>query len=136
MYERLSKDGDEIISVHISFKFNGPYNSAFQAKEEYSGNGKVEVIDSKMASMGMGIAVLAAARAIEKGADMNIVLQEIEKATAELRIFSMVDTLEYLKKGWAYRQSWSILGFTPKYQAHTFPTGRGNTSTWASVYQA
>ena len=110
VYKRLTEDGDEIVSVHISSKLSGTYNSAIQAKEGLNGDARVEVVDSELASMGAGMAVLAGARAAEKGADIDTVLQEVGKAASELRIYFMVDTLEYLQKGGRIGKAQAFLG--------------------------
>ena len=110
VYQELTKDGDEVISVHISSKLSGTSNSAVQAKERLGGDARVEVVDSGLASMGVGMTVLAGARAVESGADFDTALQEVRKASSELRIFFMVDTLVYLQKGGRLGKAQALLG--------------------------
>jgi len=38
-YERITKDGDELVVITISSKLSGTYNSAIQAAKNYEGKG-------------------------------------------------------------------------------------------------
>ncbi len=99
VYRQLLEEGHEIVSVHVSQKLSGTYNSAIQAKAALGGSAPIEVIDSQMASIGLG---LLAARA----AELAPVCVSAQEASEQLRsglplthcVFAL-DTLEYLQKG-------------------------------------
>ncbi|HEY1236719.1 MAG TPA: DegV family protein, partial [Solirubrobacterales bacterium] len=72
VYEPLLADGKEIISIHIASGISGTYESAMQARERLTAEGKggerIVVCDSRTGAGGMGLMVLGAANAAEKGA--------------------------------------------------------------------
>jgi DegV family protein with EDD domain len=57
------------------------------------------VIDSQSAAGGLGIVVLAAARAARAGAGAEDVVERERAARADLKMWFAVDTLEYLRRG-------------------------------------
>ena len=66
LYSHLGTHYESIIAVHISAALSGTYqNSLNEAKQL---NRKISVIDSKTASAPLGLIVLEAARAVERGA--------------------------------------------------------------------
>ena len=97
VYERLHGEGHEIVSLHVSAKLSGTFNSALQGKEMAGVD--VEVIDSGGASLWTGLAALAAARKAAEGASQAEVAQTVREVSARLGAFFFVDTLEYLVKG-------------------------------------
>jgi DegV family protein with EDD domain len=103
VYEPLLADGREVVSIHISGGLSGTPESARQAKEalERDGRGgeRVRVIDSTTAAGGLGMMVLAAALAAEAGAGAEQIVQRVNEARGELKIWFSIDTLEFLKRG-------------------------------------
>ena len=111
VYEKLSSlSGDTVISIHLSSKLSGTCNSAFQAKEHILNPDRVEIIDSGSVSMGLGMAVLAGARAIEADATVQLVIKTIEKTLSQLQIYFVLDTLEYLQKGGRIGKAQAFMG--------------------------
>ena len=105
-YEHLTAQGDDVISIHISEKLSGTLNSAWQARnswEEASGSrqgqGRVEIVDSGLASMGLGLVVLEVARLVNDGASMEDLGRALETIIAKTKCYVLLDTLEYLAKG-------------------------------------
>ena len=111
VYETLIEDPrDMIVSIHVSAKLSGTYNSAVQAKRSLKNPAQVEVIDSQSASMGLGLVVLGAARALSDGGDFQQVTAEIETAIPRIRGYFLLDTLEYLVKGGRISKAQGFLG--------------------------
>ena len=109
-YESL-KDADGIVSIHISGKLSGTVNSARTAAAQLPAWGPpVEIVDSDTASMGLGFAVLAAAEAAEKGADLQSVARIARETAARVRLLLFVDTLEYLQQGGRIGRARAFLG--------------------------
>ena len=77
VYQELSKEYDEIVSIHLSTKVSGTVNSALQGKEMAQTKAKIEVIDSLALSTGLGLVVLAAARIAQAGGSLNQVVDEV-----------------------------------------------------------
>ena len=67
--DQLSEQTDEILGIFISSKMSATYDAAFQGKElRKNKNCRVEVIDSGLVSMALGMAVITAAREANAGA--------------------------------------------------------------------
>ena len=109
-YRALCQDDDRVISVHISSKLSGTVSSALQARGQMEDPKKVEVVDSGLASMALGLAVLAGARAAAAGLDSEDVVQAVREACTQTQVFFMVDTLEYLQKGGRIGKAQALLG--------------------------
>ncbi len=97
-YDRWLSEGYEILSVFISSKFSGTVASGEQALASLPGK-PIELVDSLTASMGVGWAVLAAARAAAKGANLAHCKAIVERTLENSGIVLMVDTLEFLHRG-------------------------------------
>jgi DegV family protein with EDD domain len=102
VYRPLVADGYDVVSVHISGGISGTVEAARQATERLAaegGSGRVTVIDSERACGGLGLIALAGAKAARAGGDLETVLERIERARENLKMWFAVDTLEYLRRG-------------------------------------
>lgn len=98
MYEKIAQPGDTIISIHLSSKMSGTYQSAVLASTMLDSGIKVKLIDSKSASMGLGLAAVTAAEGVQAGKDIDEILTDVQHTIDHLQIYFIVDTLEFLKK--------------------------------------
>ena len=98
-YKRLAEETDEILSIHISSKLSQTCNSATLGAKEVDGKCRVEVVDSLQVSMGLGLVVMAAARAAQNGASLEETKQVAIQAASQVKTICLLDTLEYLAKG-------------------------------------
>jgi DegV family protein with EDD domain len=100
VYRPLLEEGRDIVSIHLSGAISGTVEAARQATEQLGADaGRVTVIDSETACGGMGMVVLAAAKAAASGADAHEVARRFHAARADLKMWFAVDTLEYLRRG-------------------------------------
>lgn len=99
-YNELKDKGyTHIISIHISSGLSGTYNTCKMASREVQGI-KIEIIDSKMLSMGLGRLVLYANHLIESGDyNFNQIVKKVKEKINKIDLFFIVDTLKYLKEG-------------------------------------
>lgn len=109
VYRPLAEQGLDIISVHISAALSGTVHSA-QAARALLPDASIEVIDSKVTSVPLGMAALAAARAVEAGKDRAEVLELLNAILSSTGIYFMVDTLEYLQRGGRIGRAQGLLG--------------------------
>lgn len=108
-YRRLLDGGaDGIVSVHLSAKLSGTYESACLAAAEVGT--KVEVVDSKTTGMGLGFAALAAGAAAREGASLDAVRQAAVDHAARVSTLFYVDTLEFLRRGGRIGAASALLG--------------------------
>ena len=110
VYDRLGKGADSVLSVHISDKLSGTYNAAVQAKEQAKTGSAVEVIDSRQASMGLGMMAMTAARAANLGADLEEVAGVVRRAVGLSQCLALLDTLEFLQRGGRIGKARAMLG--------------------------
>ena len=110
VYDELGGDADGIVSIHISSKISGTCNSALQGVKMTSATCPVEVIDSLQGSMGLGLVVIAAAEAANRGAGQDEVSALARDASARSQCFTLFETLEYLQKGGRIGRAQALLG--------------------------
>jgi DegV family protein with EDD domain len=118
VYEPLLADGKEIVSIHLSAAISGTYESAMQARERLTAEGKggerIVICDSRSGSGGMGLMILAAARAAEQRASAAEARDRAEALRSELKIWFAVDTLDYLRRGGRIGAARAWIGSTLK----------------------
>ena len=109
-YQKLSSDADGIVSIHITGKLSGTCNSALMAKDMLEGGCPVEVVDSEMLSMSLGLIVIAAAQMAKAGESMDKIVEAAKQAIPKTYLFFLLDTLEYLKRGGRIGKVKALLG--------------------------
>ncbi|MFC5703420.1 DegV family protein [Cohnella faecalis] len=110
-FKRLTDEGKTVISIHLSSALSGTYQSATIAKSMLDDeNADVTVIDSRSASYGYGMLVVKAAEMASRGAGKDEIVAEVERLRRELRLFFLVDTLEFLQKGGRIGKASAVLG--------------------------
>lgn len=100
--------GHEVVCITIASKLSGTYQSATIAAEEFPG--KVFVVDSRTAAIGTGILAAYALELAEQGMGGEQILNELMTARRKIRLYFMVDTLEYLKKGGRLNSAVALVG--------------------------
>lgn len=110
-YEKLAENTDEILTLTLSSKLSGTYQSAVAAKGLMKRSKcRVEVIDSQTVAMGLGLVVLSAAQQAKKGLNLNQMVEYANKALARSHFMAYFDTLKYLAKGGRIGKARSLLG--------------------------
>ena len=109
VYNKLSKESDGIISIHISSRLSGTINSAMQAKTNVS-NCPIEVIDSKILSMGLGIIAIEAAKLANKGSSFATILNWININVPRIKLMGLLDTLKYVLLGGRIGKAKALMG--------------------------
>lgn len=108
-YERAAADGaTEIVSVHLSSKLSGTYESAELAARRSPV--PVRTVDTGQLGMGTGFAVLAAARAVAAGGDAAAAETAAHTCAEATRSLFYVDTLEHLRRGGRIGAAQALLG--------------------------
>ncbi len=98
VFKELVDAGHEIVTLTISSKLSGTWNSAMAAKDMLPDAG-ISVIDTLSTSVGLYLMLEAATGAIAAGATRQEVVDQIEEIKKRVCVFLVVDTLEYLAKG-------------------------------------
>ncbi len=110
VYRELVGQGDQIISIHVSSKLSGTLNSAQQAKASLNDGSAVEIIDSQLASIPLGLAVLDAAIMASKGGSLHDIASQIRRSLGLHHGLFALDTLEYLQKGGRIGKARAFMG--------------------------
>ncbi len=94
--------GDDVLFLGISGGVSGTcWGVGLVAQElaaEYPGR-RVQVLDTRGASLGEGLVVLEAAQLAQQGADMDAIVARAETLCGKMRQHFMVDDLKFLRKG-------------------------------------
>ena len=89
---------DGVVCVNVSDGLSGTYKSARVAAAMLEGR-EIHVIDSRTASMGVGMLAQVAAELAEEGVSAAEIARVIEERKADNDLYVALDTLEYLKRG-------------------------------------
>lgn len=98
VFAPITAAGNAVLGVFISSKLSGTMESAIQAKAAL-GRVPIELVDSFSSAMALGFPVLAAARAVQGGADLAEAAAVARKAVECSGVIFVVDTLEFLHRG-------------------------------------
>jgi len=96
VYNKSLEESEKVVSIHVSSKLSGTYNSAFLARSILMREPDIEIIDSKLNSAGLGLVTIAAARIAKVGGSLDDVVLEANKAISQVKMFGMFNTMKYL----------------------------------------
>ncbi len=97
---QMTRKYDEIIIIHCSRHLSETYSTAVKVRQEFgtAENCKVEILDSGQCSMGLGMIVLAAAEAMQKGMSFERIVSVAGRTRMKMHSYMAIPTLKYLKK--------------------------------------
>ncbi|QPJ85456.1 DegV family protein [Sarcina sp. JB2] len=112
VFDKIAKNGDDIIGIFISSEMSGTYSTANLVKnmilEKYDIN--IEIIDSRTNCMQMGFIVLEAAKYAKLGKSMNEILDITKNTIKNSRFVFSPSVLDYLKKGGRIGSASALIG--------------------------
>jgi len=109
-YTKIARETDEIISIHVSSKLSGIYNSARLGTQLVDKKCRIVVIDSMSMSMGLGLSVMAAAKEARAGDNLEQVTQSARRTVLQVHSLIMANTLKYAVKGGRLSKAYGLLG--------------------------
>jgi len=110
VYDKLTEETNEILAITLTSKLSGTYEVAVQSVGLMKNECRVEVIDSKLAAMALGLVVITAARLARTGATFSEVKDTVYRNIPRAEMRATFDTLEYLKRGGRIGKAQSLLG--------------------------
>lgn len=115
IYQSAKESGDDVIVITLSSQLSGTYQSACIAKElaEYE---SIHIIDSCNATQGLRIIIEKAVQLRNEGYTIEEIVSKIEEYKTRVRIFGIVDTLEYLYKGGRLSKTTATMGTLLKFK--------------------
>ena len=108
-YKKYLDEGYKILSIHLSSKMSGTYQSACIAKEMLESD-NIYVIDSQNVTSGLGLLVLKASKLLEDGVEIEKIVDEIEKKKLMIRSSLAFESLEHLVKGGRLSKTAGVIG--------------------------
>lgn len=108
LYDELGKDGDQIISIHMTGGMSGTVDSARQAADITESD--VTVVDSRYIAWGLAFQLREAAKKRDEGATVEEIVAHVNKIRENTRLFVVLDTLENMVKGGRIGKGKAMLG--------------------------
>jgi DegV family protein with EDD domain len=109
-YDKLAEETDEILAIIVSSRLSGTYEVALQSIGLMKRKCRVEVVDSRWATMAQGFIVMKAARAANAGAKLDEVIELARNTIPRVVFYAAFDTLEYLRRGGRIGRAQTLLG--------------------------
>lgn len=98
-FREAAADGDPVVCINLSSALSATMQSAETAAKAVADEVSVRVLDSRSITAGLGLQVLAAAEAAERGASVDEIAGIVEHLSQHTKVFGALDTLDNLKKG-------------------------------------
>jgi DegV family protein with EDD domain len=96
-YKKLIKNGDTVLSIHVTSKLSGTFNSALTAANDVADQIKVTAFDSLSGSAGIAM-LCREARLLERaGKSLEEIIRRLEQMRSKIGIVLALDTLEYAR---------------------------------------
>ncbi len=109
VYRGLLADHDEVVSLHISARLSGTVAAATQGAEMV-GSDRVHVLDTEMVSMPLGLLTLVASALAAEDRPAAAILERLQPIREAMRVYFMVATLEYLRRGGRIGRASALVG--------------------------
>jgi DegV family protein with EDD domain len=109
VYQPLIDQGYDIITLPLSAGISGTFLSASAAAGQFP-IGRIEVLDTKSVSVGLGIILMKVARAAKAGASLPECREIALDVASRVKIYFSVETLENLRKGGRINSAAAFLG--------------------------
>jgi DegV family protein with EDD domain len=111
VYQNLLKGSNEILVIALSNRLSGTFRSAVNAVSMVEGKGRIEVIDSSLTAMSLGLTVISAAKmAAQPGMTLGRLTENVKAKLPRTNIIVAFDTLKYLAKGGRIGKAQGLLG--------------------------
>jgi DegV family protein with EDD domain len=108
-FEPFVAKREPVLSIHLSSKLSGTYQSALLAKSHFP-EAQIEVVDSLQASLGLALIILLCVYQRQTGASFEEVSRYARGLTQRVRTYFSVDSLDHLQKGGRIGKAQALLG--------------------------
>lgn len=106
-YEKARRQGDDVLVITVSSELSGTYQSAMIAAQDYD---NVHVVDGRSVAIGTGLIVMRALSLVEEGMSAAEAAEALTLERDRVKLFAIVDTLEYLRRGGRLSRTAAIAG--------------------------
>jgi len=99
VFNRYLDQGYDVLYLSFSSDLSSSYQSACLAKKNFEDKGRVEVLDTRCASLGQGLLVLDAAKSLKDKNDIDTLVDHVRSRIMGVKHHYVVSDLKYLFKG-------------------------------------
>jgi DegV family protein with EDD domain len=110
VYNELAEKTDEIVVITVTSRLSATCEVARQSIALMKRKCRVEIVDSRTATMAEGFIVMAAAKAAQEGATIDEVIAVARRNIPRVDFLAAFDTLEYLRRGGRIGRAQALLG--------------------------
>jgi fatty acid kinase fatty acid binding subunit len=96
-YRKIARQGDAILSIHVTSRLSGTYASAVQAAGDVKDAFRVLPLDSMVGSVAIGLMCREARKMDRSGKTPDQIVRALEAVRERVRAIFTLDTLEYAK---------------------------------------
>ncbi len=96
-YQRIARAGDTILSLHVTGRLSGTYDSAVAAARELADKIQILTFDSGCGSAGLGMMCREARLLDRAGSTTRQIVQRLEQIRQNLHIVLTLENLEYVR---------------------------------------
>ncbi|NOX84357.1 MAG: DegV family EDD domain-containing protein [Chlorobi bacterium] len=135
-YNYLSTHYESIIAIHISNKLSGTWQNSLNAANKVikHHHKKIDVVNSNKLSGGLGLMLLRAARALEKGMSHDEIVAQLPKWSEHTRMLVSSKTLKYLIKSGRVSNTRGFIGTLLNLKPVIEVNNRGETETYGKPF--
>jgi len=110
VYKAIAKPGEPILSIHLTSKLSGTYESAVMASRELAEEGYLVIPFDTLAGTGIQGYMCREAREMERaGADLDQILERLDEIRSGTEVIFTVNSLEFAQKSGRVQMLESIL---------------------------
>ena len=106
---RFAAGADAVVAIHVASTLSATIKSAEVAREALRER-EIVIVDSWSASGGTGLLALLAAELRDQGLSAQAIARTVSMRIADLRLYVVVETLEYLRRGGRISGAQAALG--------------------------
>ena len=110
VFNKYSKEYDEVVYIGGSSKASGTYQSALMAIRDIENNENIHYIDTLNFSAGSAVFVIKACFLLDEGKNGKEIIEILESLKGTQKVFLTVDDLTYLKRGGRLSSTKAIIG--------------------------
>jgi DegV family protein with EDD domain len=110
VYDKLAEETDKILVLTMTSRLSGTHEVAKQSVGLMKKKCRIEVIDTKLAAMALGLIVIVAARMARAGTGLGEIRETVHRNIPRAGMQATFDTLEYLQRGGRIGKAQSLLG--------------------------
>jgi DegV family protein with EDD domain len=101
---------EAVICITISSALSATYEAARSAAAAVAADIRVEVVDSRNATMGEGLLVIEAAELARGELPFDAILEQVQGAVPRIHVFGTLDTLDNLRRGGRIGTAQALIG--------------------------